>query len=58
VEGDAQTAENVDKKLIQLAKELDGVVATSDGIIMDKVELVLDIPGYVSRANKKLIKRY
>jgi hypothetical protein len=52
VEGDAQTAENVDKKLIQLAKELDGVVATSDGIIMDKVELVLDIPGYVSRANK------
>ncbi len=53
VKGDAQTAENVDKKLIQLAKELDGVVATSDGIIIDKVECALDIPGYVSRVKQK-----
>jgi len=52
VPGDAQTAENVDKKLIELANELDGVVATSDGIIIDKVDNVLDLSGYVSRLNK------
>ncbi|CDG65498.1 MAG: hypothetical protein PWQ15_442 [Methanobacterium sp.] len=49
VVGDAQTSENVDKTLIDLSHELEGVVATSDGIIMDKVNLVLDAPGYVSK---------
>ncbi len=53
VSGDAKTAENVDHKLIQLSQELEGVVATSDGVIMDKVDLVLDIPGYISRVKKK-----
>lgn len=52
VPGDAQTASNVDRELIQLSRNLNGIVATSDGIIIDKVEHVLDIPGYVSRANK------
>ncbi|MBF4475692.1 DUF434 domain-containing protein [Methanobacterium formicicum] len=49
VPGDAQTSENVDKTLIDLSYKLGGVVATSDGIIMDKVDLVLDVPGYVSK---------
>jgi hypothetical protein len=53
VPGDAQTADNVDSELVQLSRKLEGVVATSDGIIMDKVDLVLDIPGYISRVNKK-----
>lgn len=52
VPGDAQTAENVDSELVNLSIEMDGIVATSDGIIMDKVDSVLDIPGYVSRMDK------
>lgn len=56
VRGDAETSENVDKTLIDLSQELEAVVATSDGIIIDKVNSVLDIPGYISRANKKWLK--
>jgi hypothetical protein len=52
VPGDAQTSKNVDLKLISLSHELGAVVATSDGIIIDKVNSVLDIPSYVSRAYK------
>ena len=43
VPGDAQTASNVDAELVKLSKEVKGVVATSDGIIIDKVETVLDL---------------
>lgn len=53
VPGDAQTATNVDREIIQLSQDMDGVVATSDGIIIDKVNHVLDIPSYVSRVPKK-----
>lgn len=52
VPGDAQTSKNVDLKLVNLSHELGAVVATSDGIIIDKVDNVLDIPSYVSRACK------
>jgi hypothetical protein len=52
VPGDAQTSKNVDKTLINLSKEMGAVVATSDGVIIDKVDSVVDIPGYVSRAYK------
>lgn len=52
VPGDAQTASDVDAELVRLSKELDGVVATSDGIVMDKVETVLDIPSYIARMKK------
>ncbi len=52
VSGDAQTSENVDSQLISLSHEVDGVVATSDGIVMDKVDKVLDVPSYVSRLNR------
>jgi hypothetical protein len=53
VPGDAQTSKNVDLKLVSLSHELGAVVATSDGIIMDKVDSVLDIPAYISRACKR-----
>jgi hypothetical protein len=53
VPGDAQTSKNVDLKLVSLSHELGAVVATSDGIIMDKVDSVLDIPTYISRACKR-----
>lgn len=56
VAGDAETSENVDKTLIVLSQELEAVVATSDGIIIDKVNSVLDIPGYISRVKKKIVK--
>lgn len=56
VPGDAQTSKNVDLKLISLSRELGAVVATSDGIIIDKVDSVLDIPSYVSRACKNKIE--
>ena len=49
VPGDAQTSKNVDLKLVSLSHKLGAVVATSDGIIMDKVDSVLDIPFYVSK---------
>ncbi len=52
VPGDAQTAANVDGEIIQLSHDMDGVVATSDGIIIDKVHHILDIPSYVSRMKK------
>jgi len=55
--GDAETSENVDKTLIDLSQELEAVVATSDGIIIDKVNSVLDIPGYISRTKKKIVKK-
>jgi len=54
VQGDAQTASNVDAELVKLSREVEGVVATSDGIIIDNVETVLDIPSYIARMNKKI----
>ncbi|MCC7550468.1 MAG: DUF434 domain-containing protein [Methanobacterium sp.] len=56
VPGDARTVENVDKKLVTLSQDLRGVVATSDGIIIDNVEKVLDIPSYIARLNKSQTK--
>ncbi len=53
VHGDAQTASDVDTELVRLSRELEGVVATSDGVVIDKVETVLDIPSYIARMNKK-----
>lgn len=51
--GNAQTENNVDSRIVQLSKECDSVVATSDGVIIDNVERVLDIPSYLSRFNRK-----
>jgi hypothetical protein len=52
VQGSAETSENVDFQLVHLSRDLEGIVATSDGIIMDKVDRIVDIPSYV-RLNKK-----
>ncbi|MGZ4856811.1 MAG: DUF434 domain-containing protein [Methanobacteriaceae archaeon] len=53
VQGTAETSENVDFQLVHLSRDLEGIVATSDGVIMDKVEKILDIPSYVSKIIKK-----
>ena len=44
IKGNAETAVNVDYQLVQLSHQTKGIVATSDGIIMDKVDHILDIP--------------
>jgi hypothetical protein len=58
VPGDAQTLKNVDKTLIKLSKEIGAVVATSDGVIIDKVEKVLDMPRFLKKINENNLILY
>ena len=51
--GNAVTNKNVDYELVKLVKNHDGIVATSDGAVMDKIENILDIPREIC---KKLLK--
>jgi len=53
IKGKAETSENVDFQLIFRSSDTDGIVATSDGVIIDKVNKILDIPNYISRQLKK-----
>jgi len=53
VQGSAHTAPNVDYQLINLSNETDGVVASSDSVIMDKVDYILDIPCFIHKIKKK-----
>ena len=53
VQGSAHTAQNVDHQLITLSNENEGVVASSDSVIMDKVDYVLDIPCFIRKIKKK-----
>lgn len=53
--GSAETSPNVDYQLIKLSHDTDGVVATSDGVIIDKVHHVLDIPCFMLKIKKKNI---
>lgn len=55
VPGSADTAPNVDFQLINLSNKTDGVVATSDGVIIDKVNCILDIPCFMHKIKKKRI---
>lgn len=52
VSGSAETALNVDYRLINLSDKAGGVVASSDSIIMDKVNYILDIPCYICKIKK------
>ncbi|HEY0196517.1 MAG TPA: DUF434 domain-containing protein [Methanobacterium sp.] len=53
VKGSALTAPNVDHQLINLSHETDGVVASSDSVIMDKVNYILDIPCFIQKIKVK-----
>ena len=53
VQGSAHTAPNVDYQLINLSNETNGVVASSDSVIMDKVNYILDIPCFILKIKKK-----
>ena len=57
IQGSAHTAPNVDYQLITLSKESDGVVATSDSVIMDKVDNILDIPCFIHKIKKKHLSK-
>ena len=50
--GIAVTEKNVDFELVKLSKKFDGIVATSDGAVMDKVKHVLDIPYWICKTLK------
>lgn len=42
--GDAVTSKNVDSELVTLSREVQGIVATSDSAVIDKIQRVIDIP--------------
>jgi hypothetical protein len=53
LQGNAVTNKNVDYELVKLVKHHKGIIATSDGVVMDRVENVLDVPCWIL---KKLLK--
>lgn len=47
--GSAVTIKNVDFELVKISGKYSGIVATSDGPIIDKVNYVLDIPYWICK---------
>ncbi len=47
IEGDVILSKNVDVEIVRLSKMKKGIVATSDSVIIDKVDGVVDIPYYI-----------
>lgn len=45
-------SKNVDAEIIKLSKMNNGIVATSDSVIIDKVNKVVDIPRYILEKHK------
>ncbi|UTB33388.1 MAG: DUF434 domain-containing protein [Methanobacterium sp. ERen5] len=54
VKGSAETVRNVDYELIKRSNASCGVVVTSDGVIIDRVEDILDIPYWFCMENNCL----
>ena len=52
LQGSANISKNVDFEVISLSKEKKGIVATSDSVIIDKVDKVVDIPYYILKMQK------
>jgi hypothetical protein len=50
--GAAVTHNNVDSELVKLSKDYGGIVATSDSVVIDKVDHVLDIPYWICKTLK------
>lgn len=53
IEGNARAEPNVDHQLIKEANKIGGVVASSDSVIMDQVDCILDIPCFIRKIKKK-----
>lgn len=47
VSGEVKLSKNVDMEIKTLAKQKEGIVATGDSIIIDKVDKFIDIPSYI-----------
>jgi hypothetical protein len=47
LQGNVSLSKNVDTEIIKLSKVKKGIVATSDSVIIDKVDRVLDIPTHI-----------
>jgi len=52
IKGNATTNKNVDFELVKQSKLFDGIVATSDGAVIDKIEKTLDIPCWICKGMK------
>lgn len=51
INGSAETLPNVDYELVKRSELFYGIVATSDGVIMDRADTVLDIPYWLCTEN-------
>ncbi len=51
--GNVNLSKNVDAEIIRLSKIKKGIVATSDSVIIDKVDRIVDIPCNICRMQKK-----
>ncbi len=49
IDGSAVTNKNVDFEVVKQSKRYDGIIATSDGPVIDKVKNVLDIPFWICK---------
>jgi hypothetical protein len=54
IKGCAFTSRNTDFELVKLSNEVDGIVATSDSAVMDKVEKILDLPSKLCELESKI----
>lgn len=57
LKGEAVLSKNVDFEIIKVANSQRGIVATSDSIIMDKVDKIVDLPSCFLNMKKISIKR-
>ncbi|MGB9978385.1 DUF434 domain-containing protein [Methanobacterium sp.] len=53
--GNANLSKTVDTEIIRLSNLKKGIVATSDSVIIDKVDMVVDIPHYILGLNRDTI---
>jgi hypothetical protein len=57
LQGKAILSENVDFEIIKLANAENGIVATSDSVIIDKVDRIVDLPSHFLKNLKIRVKR-
>jgi hypothetical protein len=54
LKGSAVTSKIVDFELVKISDDCDGIVATSDSAVMDRVKSVLDIPYWICDKEKRI----
>lgn len=56
IKGDVVLSKNVDTEIIRLSRMKKGIVATSDSVIIDKVDKIVDIPHHILEMDENVIK--